>query len=586
MLSLLLVLACTPKLTPDVDTGGLGPTGVVETADSSPLDDTAGDTACLLYRDEDGDGWGDEGQATTACDASGYVAQAGDCDDRDANIHPEGIEVCNGLDDDCDLEIDEGDVAPATWYEDLDGDGYGTSEATQQGCEQPEGFARSGDDCDDTDADVHPYADESCDGLDEDCDLEIDEGVETTFFADLDGDGYGDPDATTLACSVPSGHVADDSDCDDSDSGVHPTAAETCDGVDEDCDGTVDDDPTDPTTWYADSDGDGHGDATTTTEACDLPSGYDASSDDCDDSDGTVHPGATETCDDVDEDCDGSIDEDAVDRSTWYLDSDGDAYGDAGTTSLACDQPASYVADAKDCDDSDSTIHPGAEESCDGVDEDCDKVVDNDPVDPLTWTQDKDGDDHGAIGGGTTEACDQPTHYAASADDCDDGDAAVNPSATEVCDSVDNDCDGRVDEGVETTWYQDDDGDGQGRAGVSTTACSAPSGYVSNADDCYDSNADAYLGQTAYFEDERGDGSWDYDCDGSETEEYADLSSCEESGDGCSGNDGWYYSDWYGYGVPDCGDAWYWQTDCELEDWHGWEYCELSDYETRTQPCR
>ena len=122
--------------------------------------------------------------------------------------------------------------------------------------------------------------------------------------SDLDGDGY-------AGCE----------ECDDDDPSINPEATETCDGVDNDCDGDTDeDDALDVSTWYIDTDGDGYGVSDTTTEACSMPSGYSASDDDCDDDDSSINPGASESCNGEDDDCDGSIDESFVDT-----DSDGTA---------------------------------------------------------------------------------------------------------------------------------------------------------------------------------------------------------------------------------------------------------------------
>ena len=111
-------------------------------------------------------------------------------------------------------------------------------------------------------------------------------------------------------------------------------AVESCDGLEDDCDGLVDadDDSLDATTggtFYADADADSHGDATTSVVACDAPSGFVTTADDCDDTNPSVSPSADEVCGGGDEDCDGLIDEDdAVDAIEWYTDADLDGYGD------------------------------------------------------------------------------------------------------------------------------------------------------------------------------------------------------------------------------------------------------------------
>ena len=275
------------------------------------------------------------------------------------------------------------------------------------------------------------------------------------WYADLDGDGYGDPDDSITGCSQPTGYVADSSDCDDGESSVHPGADEYCNGLDDDCDGDTDeDDALDADTWYADVDGDGFGDAASSTVACAAPSGSVADGTDCDDGESSIHPGADEYCNGVDDDCDGTVDEDdALDASTWYADADGDGYGDAFSSAPACSQPTGFVADSSDCDDSRPSIYPGADEYCDGADSDCDGVADeDDALDAATWFLDGDSDGYGTAST-STDACTQPSGYAGSDTDCDDSDASINPGASEVWyDGIDSDCDGAND--------YDADGDG------------------------------------------------------------------------------------------------------------------------------
>ena len=169
-------------------------------------------------------------------------------------------------------------------------------------------------DCDDGDAEVHPEALEACDGVDNDCDGDVDEGLTTLAFPDGDGDGYGDEARGEEVCELDADQVTRSGDCHDADPEVHPEAMEVCNGVDDDCDGDVDDD--DPTlnlstrtAWHPDADGDGFGDASSPTEACAQPPDTVADGSDCDDADAGVHPGASELCDGVDQDCSGAADE-------------------------------------------------------------------------------------------------------------------------------------------------------------------------------------------------------------------------------------------------------------------------------------
>ncbi|MBN1336109.1 MAG: FG-GAP repeat protein, partial [Deltaproteobacteria bacterium] len=158
------------------------------------------------------------------------------------------------------------------------------------------------------------------------------------------------------------------------DGSVYPGADEFCDGADDNCDGSVDEDAIDATTWYPDFDGDGYGNTGYGERSCEPIPGYLEDSSDCNDLDDAVYPGSTEYCNGEDDDCDGTVDEpDAVDASTWYLDADGDGYGDPESTAPGCTAPDGYVESPTDCDDSDAEISPDASEICeDGIDNDCD----------------------------------------------------------------------------------------------------------------------------------------------------------------------------------------------------------------------
>ena len=429
--------------------------------------------ATTWYIDYDGDGYGTNAYTTAACEQpTGYVADDSDCDDADASAHPGATETCDGDDDDCDGDIDESSAADATtWYIDYDGDSYGSDAYTTAACSQPSGWVADASDCDDADPASYPGADEYCDGADNDCDGSVDEAGALdsgTFYADADSDGYGDPATTTAACTAGSGWVADATDCDDMDAATYPGAPELCDGVDTDCDGTLDEpEALDASSWYADVDGDGYGDPATATPACDQPSGYlDASvATDCDDGDASIHPGADEYCDGVDTDCDGTADDsDVLDFDTWYADVDGDGYGDPGAATTACSQPSGSIADATDCDDADADVYPGADETCDSVDNDCDGTVDeDDAIDTTTWYLDADGDGYGDASD-SVDACTAPTGYVADASDCDDDDASAALSCTPGLSASDPaiDCaeilaaDSTVPDGV---YWLDPDGD-------------------------------------------------------------------------------------------------------------------------------
>lgn len=501
-----------------------------------------------FYIDGDGDGFGDAGEITQACDApDGYVPNASDCDDGDGNIYPGNVESCDGLDNNCDGVVDEG--VGDTYYVDDDGDGYG-GETTIFSCTTQEGLSVVSGDCDDANNTIYPGSNELCDELDNNCDGTIDEDVQNTYYADSDGDGYGDPQNQSLACSTPAGFVENAQDCVDSDSLIYPGAIELCDGLDNNCEGTIDEEGAlGLLDWYLDSDGDGYGLDTQVQSSCSQPAGYVPQGGDCDDADTGISPGEQEVCDGVDNDCDGysdDLDPSLTGAGVFYLDHDGDGYGDAQWSTSSCSAPSGYVENDTDCNDLLSSIYPGAQEICDGVDNSCNGLVDDDDGDVdsstyMTWYVDVDGDGLGdpAI---TLSQCSQPSGYVDNAQDCDDSDAAI------LEDSV---------------WYLDLDGDGYGGALYSQASCVQPFGFVSNSDDCDDT--DALINPlSAWYLDLDGDGYGanveivqcaqpsgyvmnDLDCD--DTEELAWTGAtevCDEVDNDCNGSvDEGVLFDWY-----------------------------------------
>ena len=486
------------------------------------------DVTDTWYADTDGDGFGDPTTSEAACTApEGFVPDATDCDDTDPDSFPGGIEVCDDRDNDCDTDVDEG--VGSTWYADVDDDGYGDALVSVVACEAPEGYIADNTDCNDVEATAYPGATEVCDELDNDCDTDVDEGVQDTFYIDDDNDGWGAIDVTTEACTEPAGYATNPGDCDDDDDTVHPDATEVCNGQDDDCDALVDDDDSSldtstATSFYTDADSDGYGDPTTGSIACTAPSGTVSDGSDCDDTDSAVNPAATEVCNDQDDDCDTLVDDDdssldTTTATTWYTDADSDGYGLTSSATLACDAPSGSVSDDGDCDDTDSAVNPAATEVCNEVDDDCDTLVDDadsslDSSSTTTWYVDTDGDGYGAASTASS-SCEAPTAGVADGGDCDEGDVAIHPGATEVCDGDDNDCDGDVDDddssldtSTASTVYADSDGDGYGDPTTSDVACSPGSGWTSDNTDCDDDDASANPGETEVVD------GVDNDCDG------------------------------------------------------------------------
>jgi hypothetical protein len=270
-----------------------------------------------------------------------------------------------------------------------------------------------------------------------------------------------------------------DEDCDETNPAIHAGAPEVCDGADDDCDGATDETGS---AGFVDVDGDGFGGLAAAPDCAGVDPG------DCDDDAPAVNPDQAEIPDDgVDQDCTGA------DSVTCFADADGDGFGDgADLAEGAC--PSGSVAVGDDCADDDATVFPGAHEvPNDGIDQDCDGA------DAIVCYEDRDGD-----GFGTTEVASSGDSCGADATvggDCEDGDAAINPAATEIPDDgIDQDCDGTS----AASCYVDEDDDRYGTSVVTridpTGACDG-AGEAPKPGDCADD--DPLIGP----------GNWDY-CDG------------------------------------------------------------------------
>ena len=197
----------------------------------SPDDKAPHDTGCTLqtfYADSDGDGFGAE--IVEAClQPSGTATVDGDCDDTDGAVHPDAVEICNTVDDDCDGDIDGDATDMPTWYADADGDGYGNPNDAVTQCLAPSDTVDNAEDCDDEEALAWTGNAEVCDGVDNDCNGDIDDGLPTTeWYADVDEDGFGDPDTVVVDCAQPSGTTDNADDCDDAHADVKPDAEGLC----------------------------------------------------------------------------------------------------------------------------------------------------------------------------------------------------------------------------------------------------------------------------------------------------------------------------------------------------------------------
>lgn len=256
-------------------------------------------------------------------------------------------------------------------------------------------------------------------------------------IVDNDGDGYGEEE-----------------DCDDYDDLVNPGAVEYCDSLDNDCDGLIDNDAAGADTWYRDADGDGYGNAADSTESCDQPTGYVADNTDCRDSSRSVHPGATEVANGVDNDCDGEIDGDtSTEEPTDTAEPDPEPEEDTGTAAEPESDDTGVVADPEPTDDTDDIVTPeetDTEDTGTAAETECVTNADCGTSECYELFCGSDGfcyagDEIDADGDGYGVDC-----GSASGRDCDDTDASLNPGAIETAgDLIDNDCDGTVDNGLE-----------------------------------------------------------------------------------------------------------------------------------------
>jgi hypothetical protein len=360
---------------------------------------------------------------------------------------------------------------------------WGDLVPSELACPDPRpGWARLPGDCDDLNPDVRPDQTEVCNGVDDNCDADVDEGLLVPWYQDADRDTYGDPATETLDCpgarTTPWVLRADD--CDDTDRRVNPSRTETCNYIDDNCDGEVDEGLW--VTAWRDADGDGFGDDADSRFNCPAVfagGGWAPIPGDCDDSEALVNPAAVETCNHVDDDCEGGVDE----GLTVQLrpDADGDGYGAVtGAVTIGCVGDPGFALSFDDCDDTRAIVHPGRQEACDGIDNDCDLAIDEGVK--TRWRLDADADGYWPPGTPEVEECVAPPGHRASSlliatNDCDDSSADVHPGRQEMCDGIDNNCVGGVDEGVLIAWRLDADRDRYSPTLDEPLACTAPLGH-------------------------------------------------------------------------------------------------------------
>ena len=270
--------------------------------------------------DNDCDGTDPATEDEVDADGDGVLVCGGDCDDTNPEIYTGATEVCDGVDNDCDTVLIPGEETDV----DLDG--------------SPECA-----DCDDYDDERFPGNEEVCDGVDNDCDEALpDDEADADFdgAALCDGDCDDDDPFLNLMDQDNDGWDTCSGDCEDGITSINPGVEEACNGYDDNCDDVLLDDEVD-----------------------DDLDGFMLCDDDCDDGDSRRYPGNQELCDGVDNNCDEAM-------SAEEYDDDGDGYTE-------CDD--GLTANEGDCNDLDDAIFPGAAELCNGYDDNCDSIVDENP---------------------------------------------------------------------------------------------------------------------------------------------------------------------------------------------------------------
>jgi hypothetical protein len=490
--------------------------GAVEVCNSIDDDcdastDETGATGCKsYYTDEDKDGFG-AGAAQCLCKPVGLVTAVTptDCNDKDSGVSPAKAEICgNGKDDNCaGGETEENALNCSKFYLDGDADTYGTA-AFKCLCGAAATYsAKLTGDCDDGDKDRAPNLAEKCqDKKDNDCDALVDEeGCQgcLTLYKDADADTFGlDADKKCLSAATAPYTASIGGDCLDTDKAVNPKVVEVCNAKDDNCNAQTDEEnATGCKQFYTDEDKDAYGVGTAKC-LCAASGLYTAAqANDCNDKDIAVNPAKAEVCGNgKDDNCANSENDlNATGCVKYYTDVDGDTYG-VGTAQCTCSPQGQYTAKlAGDCNDKEVAVSPSQTEKClDLVDNNCNAQTDEAGCQGCS-TYFKDADQDGFGLDADKQCLGKPTfpYTAYVGGDCNDdpakGGSKQKPSATELCNSIDDDCDGQTDptgtSGCQF-FYPDADKDTYGAQVSAMCLCAASATYtVTKTGDCNDGDA-------------------------------------------------------------------------------------------------
>ncbi len=541
------------------------------------------------YRDADGDGYGIASTTTTGCgQPAGYAAVSGDCDDTNAAVHPGAAEICDGLDNDCNGATDDltGSVlnslesssdtnnwlsvadwwflsSPKTegsysaWWGDSGGCGYGklANDSLNFNITVPTGASG---------VSIDVFFDNRHSVLPDTVDTTAKmvltlNGVTRQVgpFATIQNPKWrtlvwpmapadaGKTYTMSAAMTTTLANTSNGNGCSSGSAGGFAIddvrAVVACNGSSSACTPGVP-----ASNWYKDGDGDGYGDTASAVSNCIQPTGYIAAGGDCNDANAAVNPGvAKDTCATVgvDDNCDGVTDGvSSTGCTNRYTDADGDTYG-AGAATCVCSGSTGVTVNG-DCNDGDASIHPGATEVCNGVDDDCNGVTDpQNSVGCNNYALDADTDGYGVAGSTQCWCSAHLTYSALVTGDCNDAVKAINPGASEVCNNIDDNCNGATDEGLpQGTWFRDADGDGYKNPdpALAITGCDL-AGYVTSTapDDCLDSNATVHAGAPEICYD-----GLDNNCDGVTDEGCAACSASLLNGFESKLNVTWTGSQW------------------------------------------